>query len=74
MTIPDTPRRRVREQAEAVLAHARDVLGLRRVFAITSLDNAASIRPLGRLGFGFEGLIRLDDGDVRLFAKELGDG
>ena len=61
-----------REAATATLAHARDELGLRRVVAITSVDNDASIGLLERLGFGFERMTRLGEGDeVRLFAIEL---
>jgi len=58
------------ESASAVLAHARDALGLRRVLAITSPDNEASIRLLGKLGFRFERMARVpEDGpEVRLFA------
>lgn len=41
------------EAAGAVLAEARS-LGLWRVLAITSPDNTASIRLLGKLGFRFE--------------------
>jgi RimJ/RimL family protein N-acetyltransferase len=61
-----------REAATATLAHARDAIGLRRVVAITSVDNEASIGLLGRLGFAFERMTRLGDGDeIRLFALEL---
>ena len=58
------------ESASAVLAHARDALGLRRVLAITSPDNEASIRLLEKLGFQFERMARVpEDGpEVRLFA------
>lgn len=42
------------ESASAVLAFARSTLGLRRILAITSPDNAASIALLGKLGFVFE--------------------
>ena len=57
------------ESASAVLAHARDALGLRRVLAITSPDNEASIRLLGKLGFRFERMTRVpEDGpEVKLF-------
>jgi RimJ/RimL family protein N-acetyltransferase len=66
-----------REAAQAVLAHARGALGLTRILAITSLDNAASIALLGTLGFRFEGNTRLtpDGEELRLFAWEAtGDG
>lgn len=43
-----------RESAEAVLAEGRERFCLRRVLAITSPDNQASIGLLARLGFRFE--------------------
>jgi RimJ/RimL family protein N-acetyltransferase len=57
------------EAASAVLAQGREAFGLTRIVAITSLDNAASIRLLERLGFRFERVTRLTpDGDeVKLF-------
>jgi RimJ/RimL family protein N-acetyltransferase len=61
------------EAASAVLAHARDGLGLKRVVAITSPDNAASIGLLGKLGFRFERMARPSDREpeVRLFGLDL---
>ena len=60
------------EAARAVMAHAARDLGLRRLAAITSLDNLRSIRLLEALGFRFEGVIRLPvDRDVRLFGWEV---
>lgn len=58
------------EAASAVMTHARLSLGLERVVAITSQDNASSARLLGKLGFVFERLIRLsdDEPELRLFA------
>jgi [ribosomal protein S5]-alanine N-acetyltransferase len=38
------------EAARAVVDHARDTLGLRRLLAITRPDNEASMQLLGRLG------------------------
>ena len=57
------------EAAAAVMNYGREVLGLRRIVAITSLDNEASMRLLGKLGLKLEGLIKLaeDQPDVRLF-------
>ncbi len=59
------------ESASAVLAHARDTLGLRRVLAITSPDNVASINLLEDLGFRFERVSRLaeDTPEIRVFSK-----
>ena len=59
------------EAAEAVMNYGKEVLGLRRIVAITSLDNEASIKLLEKLGLKFEGMIRLGDDEleVRLFGK-----
>jgi RimJ/RimL family protein N-acetyltransferase len=60
------------EAARAVLEQGRERSGLKRIVAITSLDNEASIRLLGRLGFRFERVMRLTpEGDeVKLFALD----
>ena len=57
------------EAAEAVMNYGKEVLGLRRIVAITSLDNEASIRLLEKIGLKFERLIKLseDQPEVRLF-------
>lgn len=62
-----------RESAAAVLDYGRRRLGLRRVVAVTSVDNDASIRLLEKLGFRFEKPVRLsaDDDEVKLFALDL---
>ena len=59
-----------REAAAAVLAHARHELGLRRILALTALENPRSIRLLDLLGFRFEKLIAFKGEalDSRLFA------
>ena len=60
-----------REAAAATLAHGRRDFGLKRIVAITSLDNERSIALLESLGFVFERTIRSDLGDeVKLFASE----
>jgi|SRR5215213_1585677 len=61
------------EAAAAVMKHAEVTLKLKRIVAITSLDNDSSIKLLERLGFTFEGVIKLsaDGEDVKLFAKDL---
>jgi RimJ/RimL family protein N-acetyltransferase len=48
-----------REAAAAVLDHARRVIGLGTVLAITAPSNAASIAVLERIGFRAAGTIRL---------------
>jgi RimJ/RimL family protein N-acetyltransferase len=60
------------ESASAVMAYARNVLGLSRVVAITSPDNDPSIRLLTKLGMKFESMVRLSEEspEVRLFATE----
>jgi RimJ/RimL family protein N-acetyltransferase len=62
-----------REVAAAVLGHARDVVGLKRLLAITSPDNEKSIRVLEHVGLRREGLIRLtgEERDTLLFACDL---
>jgi RimJ/RimL family protein N-acetyltransferase len=57
------------EAAAAVLKYAEQTLKLKRVLAITSLDNEASIKLLQRMGFTFEGVITLakDREPVKLF-------
>jgi RimJ/RimL family protein N-acetyltransferase len=61
------------ESATAVLEHARGVLGLRRVLAITDPENAASIRVLERIGMQREGTVRMpgETLDLLLFARNL---
>jgi RimJ/RimL family protein N-acetyltransferase len=61
------------EAASAVLAYGRDVLGLKRIVAITSPDNDASSGLLARLGFRFQRSLKFGDDmhDVSLYATEL---
>jgi RimJ/RimL family protein N-acetyltransferase len=60
------------EAAEAVMRHGREVLGLRRIVAITSPDNHASIKVLQRLGLQFERRLQAPDVDreTSLFTPE----
>jgi RimJ/RimL family protein N-acetyltransferase len=60
------------ESASAVLAHGRETWGLKRVLAITSPDNEASIRLLAKLGFRLERMARLtrDSPEVKVFAAD----
>jgi ribosomal-protein-alanine N-acetyltransferase len=59
------------EAASAVLAHARRVLRLPRIVAITSPENRGSIAVLEKIGLKFEGMIRLEDlgPELKLFAS-----
>ena len=61
------------ESASAVMAYAKDIIGLKRLAAITSPDNDKSIRVLTKLGMTFQRLVRLteDAPEVKLFAREL---
>ena len=61
------------ESAAAVMNYGREVLGLRRIVAITTPDNNASIRLLEKIGLRFEGLIKLgsDQPEVRLFGSNV---
>jgi RimJ/RimL family protein N-acetyltransferase len=60
------------ESAVAVMNYARKVLGLTRIVAITSLDNEASAKLLGKIGLRFERMIKLseDMDEVKLFTSE----
>ncbi|MBA3445664.1 MAG: GNAT family N-acetyltransferase [Gemmatimonadales bacterium] len=62
-----------RESASAVLQHGREVLGLKRIVAITDRDNAGSIRVLEKLGMSFERMIRMspDQPEIELHASEV---
>jgi ribosomal-protein-alanine N-acetyltransferase len=57
------------ESAAAVLAHARRVLRLRRVVAITAPENFGSIAVLEKIGLQFERMIRLTEhgSELKLF-------
>jgi RimJ/RimL family protein N-acetyltransferase len=58
------------EAAAAVVAYARDVVGLKRIVAIVSTDNDRSRALLGKLGLHFERMITWpDDGsEIELYA------
>ena len=58
------------EAAAAVLARAREVLGLRRIVAIVSPDNERSIGLLAKLGLGFERMVSMpeDRSELKLYA------
>jgi RimJ/RimL family protein N-acetyltransferase len=61
------------ESASAVLRHARDVLGLRRLYAVVNPDNDGSIRVLEKLGMKFERMIKLsaEEPEIKLFSADL---
>lgn len=56
------------EASRRVMEEARQRFGLRRVVAITALDNPASARLLERIGLAFERHVRVHESDLRLFA------
>ena len=60
------------ESASAVMVYGKDVLGLKRIVAITSPNNHASAKLLEKLGLQFEQMIRLseDASEVRLYVSE----
>lgn len=54
------------ESAAAVLEHGQEVFHLARIDAIVNPDNEASVRLLEKLGFQFERMIRLTDGEPEI--------
>ena len=61
------------EAAQAVKNYAKDVIGLKRLVAITNPDNEGSIRVLEKIGLRFERMVRLsaDDIELKLFGADL---
>lgn len=61
------------EAARAVRDFAKDVIGLKRVVAITDPANEGSIRVLEKIGLRFERMVRLsaDDIELKLFTIDL---
>jgi ribosomal-protein-alanine N-acetyltransferase len=61
------------EAASAVIAHARDILGLRRLVAISNSDNYASGKLLEKLGLSFEKLVQPfpDQPPLRLYSVDF---
>jgi ribosomal-protein-alanine N-acetyltransferase len=61
------------ESAVAVIAHAREQLGIARLLAITALDNRGSIAVLEKIGMRFTKTLRLPahSDDSRLFEIDL---
>ena len=61
------------ESAAALMTYAKEKLGLNRILAITSPDNEASEKLLGKIGLRFERMIKLSEDDapeVKLFTRE----
>lgn len=61
------------ESARAVKEYGRDVIGLKRLVAITDPVNEGSIRVLAKIGLTFEKMVRLteDDIELKLFAVDF---
>jgi RimJ/RimL family protein N-acetyltransferase len=61
------------ESASAVLDHARHVLGLQRIVAITAPENLGSIAVLEKIGLKFERMISLDEDspELKLFGPAV---
>jgi [ribosomal protein S5]-alanine N-acetyltransferase len=52
------------ESASAVIRYGHDTLGFDKVFAITSIDNENSGKLLTKLGFRFEKIITMPNGEL----------
>lgn len=61
------------ESARAIKQYAHNVIGLKRMVAITDPNNAASIHVLEKLGMKFEKMVQLaaDDIELKLFSIDL---
>jgi RimJ/RimL family protein N-acetyltransferase len=61
------------ESALAVKVYARNVVGLKRLVAITDPENQGSIRVLEKIGLKFEKMVRLaeDDIELKLLAADI---
>ncbi len=61
------------ESAAAVMELAREKLALKRVVAITTIDNHSSAALLEKIGMYFDRMIRMpnDDEELRLFARDF---
>jgi RimJ/RimL family protein N-acetyltransferase len=61
------------EAAAAVMKYGRDILGLTRILAITTQDNETSGRLLAKIGFKFDGLIKMptDENELKLFSADV---
>jgi RimJ/RimL family protein N-acetyltransferase len=59
------------ESSVAVLRHGVEVLGLQRILAIVSADNAASIRVLEKAGMQADGEIEIEGIPLRRYAFPL---
>jgi RimJ/RimL family protein N-acetyltransferase len=60
------------EAASAVMEYGRNVLGLKRILAVTAPDNPSSIRLLGKIGLRFDKTIGMPGAEEprRLFSSD----
>jgi len=60
------------EAALAIKHYGRDIVGLKRLVAITDPENQGSIRVLEKIGLKYEKMVRLseDDIELKLFAAD----
>jgi RimJ/RimL family protein N-acetyltransferase len=58
------------EAASAAMRHARDVVGLGRIVAITTKDNGPSMRLLGKLGFRLDGQLTIGNEELNHFVND----
>ena len=61
------------ESASAMLAYAKNVLGLKRILEITTPENQSFIRVLEKTGLKFEQMVKLseDDVELKLFVSDI---
>jgi len=61
------------ESVQAVMKHAKEVIGMKRVVAIVDPTNTRSIRLLEKVGMTFEKTVKLseDDIDLKLYSINL---
>ena len=55
------------ESALAVMKYARESLGLDTIVAITTKDNASSVKLLNKIGLAFKAFIQMGDEELMLF-------
>jgi ribosomal-protein-alanine N-acetyltransferase len=59
------------EAAAATLAYGFEQIGLKRIVAITTMDNAASSKLLEKIGMKFEKTIPINSDELKLYALEI---
>jgi len=54
------------ESAQAVINHAKEVVGLKRVVAVVDPNNISSVRVLEKIGMIYEKMVKLSEDDIEL--------